>query len=81
MFKTKDETVSAPAAAALDSPLGGSYVAVFDRRQAAPGTTGGRYTGVPGHGMPGRRADSYVARFEGAPSPARTRGSYVDTQY
>jgi len=80
LFKTKNQSVPT-AAAAMTSPLGGSYVAVFDRAQAAPGTTGGSYAGTAGHGMPGRGADSYVARFDAAPRAARTRGSFVDTQY
>lgn len=81
MFKTKDQTVPASARRAAASPLGGSYVAVFDRPQAAPGTSGGSYTGSSFVSAPGRGTDSYVARFDTEPRTAGIRGTYVDAEY
>ncbi|MBD8043814.1 hypothetical protein H9638_08300 [Arthrobacter sp. Sa2BUA2] len=66
------------------SPLGGSYVAVFDRPQIPVETSGGHYTatfGGPTVRCAAKPVDSYVAAFGTAGRPARgRRGSYTDAE-
>lgn len=76
-------TVAGAEPAASASPLGGNYVAVFDRPQARAEGSGGRYTASfdgPAGNRAARSVDSYVAVFNaGRPAPRR-RGSYVDAE-
>lgn len=80
IFKTKNFAPARTVTASWVSPLGGSYVAVFDRPQAAAGVSGGNYTRT-GSAVPERAGvDSYVATFDAAGSVPGTRGSYVQYQ-
>ncbi|MFZ3454110.1 hypothetical protein [Arthrobacter sp. 7Tela_A1] len=81
MFKTKNQTPDSTRCARFTSPFGGSYVAVFDRSQAVPGTSGGSYTGAFPRESQGYGVDNYVARFDvPAFSAGSRRGSYVDVE-